>query len=166
MTGHHDALFRREHMVEAILSRCDPGRYPLTDGARQYRGMTLVDIARECLAAVGVAVRGKTSYEIAGEALGYHADGTRLGMTTTSDLPNILANVANKTLRQAYDVAPRTFQPWTRQATAPDFKPRSVLQLGEAPSLKLVTEHGEITLGSFGEGKEAYALATYAAGWR
>ena len=31
------------------------------------------------------------------------------GAMTTSDFPNILANVANKTLRQAYEAAPRTF---------------------------------------------------------
>ena len=33
------------------------------------------------------------------------------------------ANVANKTLRQAYEAYPRTFQPFCRQVTAPDFKP-------------------------------------------
>ena len=41
------------------------------------------------------------------------------GAMTTSDFPNILANVANKTLRQAYEAAPRTFVPFCRQVTAP-----------------------------------------------
>ena len=65
------------------------------------------------------------------------------GAMTTSDFPNILANVANKTLRQAYDAAPRTFVPFCRQVTALDFKPVNRIQLSDIAALQKTNENGE-----------------------
>lgn len=45
--------------------------------------------------------------------------------------------MTNKTLRDAYEAAPRTFQPIARRATAADFKDMHRVQLGEAPQLDL-----------------------------
>ena len=95
--------------------------------------------------------------ELAGEALGTRA----AGAMSTSDFPIILANVANKTLRQAYASSPRTFASWARRATITDFKPVSRTQIAGAPDLEKVLESGEFKYGSIGEGKETYALATY-----
>jgi len=78
-----------------------------------------------------------------------------------SDRPNVLANVANKSLRQAYESAPRTFTPWARQTTAPDFKLMSKVSLSDAPALEKVTENGEFKRGAVTDGKETYQLATY-----
>ena len=78
-----------------------------------------------------------------------------------SDLPFILANVANKTLRAAYDSTPRTSTAWARQATITDFKPVQSTQLGGAPDLQRVPESGEFSYGTIGEGREVYALLTY-----
>ncbi|MBF0214595.1 MAG: hypothetical protein HQM00_13705, partial [Magnetococcales bacterium] len=77
------------------------------------------------------------------------------------DFPGILANVANKTLRTAYEAAPRTFQPFCRQVTANDFKAMNRVQLGEAPALNKVNEGGEYKRGPLGEGKESYRVETY-----
>ena len=74
-------------------------------------------------------VRGLSRDEIATRAL-----------HTTSDFPAILAAVTNKTLRDAYEAAPRTFPPIARRATAADFKDMHRLQLGEAPQLEKVNE--------------------------
>ncbi|MBF0629333.1 MAG: peptidase U37, partial [Magnetococcales bacterium] len=93
---------------------------------------------------------GETRYELATRAL--HSE---------SDFPGILANVANKTLRTAYEAAPRTFQPFCRQVTANDFKAMSRVQLGEAPALDKVNEGGEYKRGPLGEGKESYRVETY-----
>jgi hypothetical protein len=49
----------------------------------------------------------------------------------TGDFSSLLADVANKTLRQAYEEAPQTFKPFVRQVTAPDFKNINRVQLGE-----------------------------------
>ena len=69
--------------------------------------------------------------------------------------------MSNKTLRAAYEAAPQTFAPITRRIGVRDFKPINRMQLGEAPALDQVLEHGEFTHGTIAEGKEAYALATY-----
>jgi hypothetical protein len=84
------------------------------------------------------------------------------GYHSTSDFPSILANVANKTLRMAYETTPRSFGLWARRATIADFKPVQRTQLGGAPSLEKVLESGEIQYGTMGEAKETYALASYA----
>ena len=60
---------RREGMEAGILFRGNPGDSALRDAGREYAGLTLVDIARECLEAVGVKTRGMSRNEIARVAL-------------------------------------------------------------------------------------------------
>jgi len=81
---------------------------------------------------------------------------------STSDFPLILANVANKTLRAAYEAYNQTFRPFVRVVTLADFKTVSRTQLGDAPQLLRVAEGAEIQRGTIGEAREQYALATYA----
>ena len=85
------------------------------------------------------------------------------GYHTTSDFVAVLADVANKTLRQAYEEAPRTFTPIARRVTASDFRNVNRTQIGEMPNLLLVTEHGEYKRVTMSDAKESYALKTYGA---
>lgn len=140
---------RSELMSEAILHRANPGS-KLSDGARQYAGMTMVDVCRDILESAGIKTRGMDRMQIATRAF-----------QGTSDLTNVLANVANKSLRKAYDAAPRTFTSWARQATAADFKTISRVSLSDAPALTKVDANGEYTRGTVTDGKETYELATY-----
>ncbi len=142
----------------ALLHRHDPQTYKLDEGAREYRGMTLMEIGRDLLKRRGVDTRGMSKSEVAGTMLGLE---TRGGLHSTSDFANIVLNVANKTLRQAYDAAPQTFKPFARQVTAPDFKTIARVQLGDAPTLDKINESGEFKRGTVSDGKEQYALATY-----
>ncbi|WP_349361231.1 Mu-like prophage major head subunit gpT family protein [Stappia sp.] len=80
---------------------------------------------------------------------------------STSDFPEILAAVTNKTLRQAYEAYPRTFPLFCRQVLATDFKAMHRVQLGEAPQLLKVGESGEFKRGTLGESKESYRIETY-----
>lgn len=154
-TGAADAAYR-DAMCEALLHRHNPGRAQLTDRAREFRGLTLLELARHALDRRGIATRGMSKMELATEALI-----GRSGLHSTSDFPLILANVANKTLRAAYDTTPRTFTAWARQAVITDFKPVARNQLGGAPDLLRVPESGEFTYGTIGESREVYALVTY-----
>ena len=142
----------------AMLHRHDPKTYTLDEGAREYRGMTLMEIGRDILKRRGVDTRGMSKSEVAGTMLGIE---TRGGLHSTSDFSNIVLNVANKTLRAAYEAAPQTFKPFSRQVTAPDFKTIARVQLGDAPTLDKVNESGEFKRGTISDGKEQYALATY-----
>lgn len=153
-SGAADAQYR-DAITEALLHRFDPAANRMSDRARDFRGMTLLELARHALERGGISTRGLGRMELAGIALG------RSGLHSTSDFPFILANVANKTLRRGYESTPRTFAIWARQRTLVDFKQVSVVQLSGAPSLLQVPESGEIQYGTMGEGREQYALLTY-----
>ena len=149
---------RRAAAIEnALLHRADPVANPLTDDGRDFRGMSLIELARDALEARGVRTRGMSKMEVAARALELRTG----GLMSTSDFPIILSNVANKTLRQAYEAAPQTFRPLVRETTVSDFKPVTRAQLGEAPSFDQVGEHGEFTRGSIGEAGESYRILTY-----
>jgi len=144
---------RRELVGNAIEHRLNP-KAKLEDGAREFRGMSLLEIGRELLQARGESVRGLSKMQLAAKVLerGYHS---------TSDFPLILANVANKRLRGAYELAPKTFEPICNRVTLPDFKTASVLQLGQAPALEHIPEGAEYKAGTFGENRAQYGLLTY-----
>jgi len=149
---------KRAHVIEAaLMHRVDPVANPLPDGGDEFRGMSLTDLARDALEASGVNTRGMSKYEVASEALAYRGG----GMHTTSDFTVILGNTVNRTLRAAYEAAPQTFRPFTRETTVSDFKAVTRAQLGEAPQLEKVNEHGEFKRGTIGEGSESYKIATF-----
>ena len=133
-------------MEAALLHRYDPGRFALSEPAREWRGLSLIEMARGWLEAEGVRVRGLSRDEVATRAL-----------HSTSDFPAILAGVTNKTLRSAYDTAPRTYPAIARRTTVADFKLVHRLQLGEAPQLEKVNQSGEFKRGTIGEAHETTA---------
>lgn len=148
--GRDERITRRDAVANALLHRYSPTLFQLEDAARQYRGMTLLELARESLGNSGVNTRGLSRDEVATRAL-----------HSTSDFPEILSAVTNKTLRQAYDAYPRTFALFCRQVLATDFKSMHRVQLGEAPQLLEVGESGEFKRGTLGESKESYKVKTY-----
>jgi len=109
----------------------------------------LIDFARSSVEARGIKTEGMYPMAIAERAF-----------MATSDLPVILSNVANKSLRTAYEAAPRTFTKWARRTTAPDFKTINRIFMSDAPKLEKVTENGEFKRGVVSEGQETYQLAT------
>ena len=150
MGGMDERQTRRDAVEAALLHRFDPSRFDLPEPAREWRGYSLLELARAFLETDGTRVRGLSRDEIATRAL-----------HSTSDFPEILAAVTNKTLRDAYQAAPRTFPAIARRASASDFKDIRRLQLGEAPQLEKVAENGEFKRGTMGEGKESYRVETY-----
>lgn len=161
-------LKKREAMENALMHRAAPGLAPLTDDGKMFRGYTLMELGRLCLEEAGIDTRGLGKMELAMMVTGGHdrhgkaiLETRAPGYHTTSDFPNVLANVAQKTLRAAYDSTPRTFTQWAKKATMSDFKPVSRVALGGAPDLIRVPESGEFTYGTMGEAKETYALLTY-----
>lgn len=139
---------RNEMMQESLLHRANPS-HKLPEGARQFAGLSLIELAKESLKTVGTDTRGLDRMQVATRAF-----------QGTSDFSNLLANVANKSLRKAYEAAPRTFLPWARQTTAPDFKSIARVAISDAPALTSVTENGEFTRSTITDGKETYQLAT------
>lgn len=146
-----ETVNRRAAMVNALLHRANPSIIKIEDHARQFAGFTLRELMRKCLEIRGVRTDG----------MSVNAMWERT-FQSGSDLPAIVLDAANKSLRQAYQGSPRTFVPFTRRATAPDFKTVNRIMLSGAPSLLEVKSGGEIKRGNVSDGKETYALATYA----
>ncbi|GGG48049.1 hypothetical protein GCM10008026_31630 [Chelatococcus composti] len=143
---------------QAIVTNDEASR-TLVAAAREWRGMSLLEMGRAFVEDThGVRLRGLSKRELAGVLLGL----TRAaGMMSTSDFPNLLANVASKRLRDAYRAAPQTWRPLCRQSNAPDFKERAIVQLAGMPEFQRVREGGEYTYASLSESVERYSIATY-----
>lgn len=141
---------RRGLMTNALLHRADPGRVKLEDGARQFAGYTLRELMRKCLELRGIKTEGMSVNRM-----------WERTFQSGGDLPQIVLDAANKSLRAAYESTPRTFVPWCSRGTAPDFKNMHRIQLSGAPSLLAVGAGGEFKRGAVTDGKETYALTTF-----
>jgi hypothetical protein len=137
--------------------------------SREFRGLSLTEMARKYFLALGcrkvetmnkvqlatfMMSRGEIAAAMPGVYLAH----------STGDFPYILADSMGKVLRQEYKLAPHTWERWARRGTAPDFKEIKKIQLSEASDLAVVPEGDEIEYGTLTEGREVYALKTYAKG--
>jgi hypothetical protein len=141
----------------ALMHRIAPHKVKLDEVGQRFAGMGLREMARAFLEAQGVRTGGWSPSKLAEEALRVR------NANSSSDFPNILANVAKKTLLQNYDAiaAKQSFRPLVKVGYNPDFKQSYRVRAGEMPSLVKTTEGAEVTSGSMGESKETVQLATY-----
>lgn len=158
---------RRAGITGALLERFEPGCWKfnertmsfdysrernqkLFEGSRPYVGLSLLDVAKECLDAVGIRWKMRSKGEIA-----------RLAFQSTSDFPLILADSANKSLRAGYELSDSQWRLIAARRTASDFKTMYELTLDQSSRLEQVPESGEFTRGALVEGRESWALKTY-----
>jgi hypothetical protein len=160
--GEEKADVLKRGIVNAVMHKVDP-KVALTEDGRSFRGMSLTQMGAECLELAGIKTRGMTKMEIANKVLS-HDFHIRAGAHGTGDFASLLADVANKTLRKAYEESPQTFKPFVRAVTAPDFKNINRVQLGEFANLELVGEHGNLQYGTISDGKELFKILSYAKG--
>ena len=134
--------------------------------AREFRGMSLYEMAKCYLQQIGCDTTGLSKIDVCKAVFSYR-EMTRLSggsfNHSSDDFPSILADVANKTLRQGYVETPAQWPAFCRRSTAPDFKQVNRTQLGEFGNLNAVNENGEVEFVTIGDGKEVFTLSTYAA---
>jgi len=138
----------RAAMSEAIQHRCGTVA-TLSEGAREFRGLTLVEMARQALEMRGVRTAGMDRMELVQRSM------------TQSDLPNIYLDAMYKTLTNSYQAEPRTFLSLGRRVSLSDFRVNHRVKLSEAPSLERRNEAGEFKYGKFSDAKETIQLHTY-----
>lgn len=138
----------RKMVANAILHRHGIVK-ELDDGAREWRAMSTMDIAKELLRARGENVRG-SMHDVAERAL-----------HTTSDFPIILGDITRQTLLNAYGLYENTFQLFATKTTLSDFRETKVLDIGSAPDLLPKGESGEFKSGTVRESAEGMKLQTY-----
>jgi hypothetical protein len=151
-----------EQIVEALCARIDPNYKPdakLAAGVQRWQHRRLPRMVEELARVQGIELGHLPEREIARMAI------TGRGMErlthTSSDFPYLLASALNKVLALNYAEAPRTFAPWTRSYTTPDFKQISLLGLSEADDLVAIPEAGPFPLKSLSEAREVVTPAKY-----
>jgi ATP-dependent protease ClpP protease subunit len=133
---------------------------PVTLDGGNFRGMTLLDIARDVLEREGVSVRGMTPMQVAKAVTTVRADGRGLG--TRSDFPVLLENVLHKMLLAAYAIAPDKWRKFCAVGSVQDFRDHPRLRIGSLSQLSELLETGEFAQMHFPDAKkEVIKAKTY-----
>ncbi|MFI0476272.1 prohead protease/major capsid protein fusion protein [Paracoccus jiaweipingae] len=151
---HTDPALIAARAGEALYARSHPD-HQLSEPARPFAHMSLVDHARASLQRAGLSTTGMSLDTIITRAtagIGYHS---------TSDFPTIMGEAVNRELRRAYQAAPSGMRQVARQSTIRDFRAKSAIALGGLSQLTKVAEGGEYTYGTIKEGRESYRLETF-----
>ncbi|MGI5839292.1 MAG: prohead protease/major capsid protein fusion protein [bacterium] len=141
----------REAASDAILLRGGLKVEKPADGAREYRGMRLRDLAVDCLVRAGRA----NAHRLDDDAL------FREAITPDSQFTGILSNAVNKSMATAYRAAQTTYQLWTGRGSSPDFKATTHYQISEAGDLLPMTQSGEFKFDEMQDQGVNKALATF-----
>lgn len=134
---------------DALILRSGASLEKPAPGATDLRGYGLREMAREALRHAGLSTGGDV-LTMVGRAL------------TSSDLPAILGNVANKSLLLGFEQAGETYGDWVdTTGSLSDFKTADLVRAGETQDLDEIGEDGEFKYDKLGDRKEQVKLATY-----
>ena len=111
--------------------------------AGEFRGMTLVDMARRCLEAANIKTAGMDRQQMVGRALTMREVAGSGIAATTGDFPNILENILYKVLLAQYAVTPDTWRIFCKVGSVADFRVNKRYRLGTFGSLDSLNEAGE-----------------------
>lgn len=155
-TGLDAGTKKRMAVENALLHRIYPSKFSLDAGAREFRGMTMVEIGRELLSERGINTRGLDRSEVAKMVFNR--------AHSTSDFPLLFEGVINKMLRAQYEFAPEFWDKIARQTSVDDFRARGLYSAGVANGMKKIPEGGEIKYTTLKESKEQIRVETFGEG--
>ncbi len=147
---------KRAAVQNALLHRIYPAKFSLDAGAREYRGMTLVELGKELLAEQGINTRGMDKMAV--------ADRVFKRSQSTGDFPLLFEGVINRMLREPYEFAPEYWDKIARQTSVSDFREKGLYMVGGANGMKKVAEGGEIKYTTLKESKSTIRVESYAEG--
>ncbi len=124
--------------------------FQVGDGIREYRGSTLLDMARESLELAGISHRGMDKSEIAVRA--FHS---------TSDFPLLMASIQRVSLKAAYGEEVQTWRPLAEQRNLPDFRDMKEIEVGGQILPEEIKEGGEYKTGTIQEQQGSWNLSEY-----
>lgn len=123
----------RSAAADGLLMRCGVAVQKPADGANEFRGMSIKDIAVECLMRSG----DTKAHRLGNEQL------FRRSMIPDSAFVSIADDVANRTVLAAQQTAPTTFQLWTSKSSQPDFRPTHIYEVSDGGDLEEIPQNGE-----------------------
>ncbi len=141
----------REAASDAILLRGGKLIEKPAAGAKEYRSLSLRELAVDCLLREGKANARKLDNDTL----------FREALSPNSQFSAILSNAVNKTMSIAYMAAAPTFQQWCGRGSNPNFKPSTHYQISEAGDLIRMTQSGEFKFDEMSDNGVSKALATF-----
>ncbi len=139
----------KEAMTNALAVRA--GVVTLDQNGRDFKGMSMAEMARAALHERGVSTYGMDRMEMIGAAFTH----------TSSDFTHVLSDVARVALLKGYDESEETFQKWTKKGTLSDFKVSKRVGLESFPTLDEIPDGGEYQAATLNDTGEQIQLATY-----
>lgn len=136
--------------LDYLKVRSGLGTLDDTPAAREYRGTTLLDMARESLETAGINARGMDKSEIAVRA-----------MHSTSDFPLLMASIQRVSLKAAYGAEVQTWAPLAEQRNLPDFREMKEIEVGGQMLPEEIKEGGEYKTGTVQEQSGSWSLTEY-----
>lgn len=132
----------RQRASDALMMRAGVHVEAPADGAAQMRGMSLRDLAIECLARDGQ----DTMTLLRMDPSEMYGTLCRQFYNPTAAFPAILDNTIKKSIVQLYNQVPTTFQAWTAKGSLKDFKPTPDHEyvIGGTGDFLKVPENGEL----------------------
>ena len=142
----------RQAAVDGLLMRSGMEVERPSENAEQMRGLSLRDLAIECMAREGL---GTTASLLRMSKDDLWNMACRQFFNPTAAFPAILDNTIRKAIVQRYQAVPTTFQVWTTKGSVTDFKPTKdheylaggageFLRVGEGGELKHDTPQTEL----------------------
>jgi HK97 family phage prohead protease len=150
--GAEAALLSRSGQMDKIQTAVKRGSMKAIEtDPGEFRGYSLVDLAKEALERRGINVRGMRKIELVAKAFTFRAS----GMATTSDFAILLENVTNKALQAGYEFAPDSWSRFCRKGSVNDFRANNRYRVGSFGTLDALNEHGEFKNKSIPDGEKA-----------
>lgn len=154
--GAEDSDKFRAAASDALLMRAGRSPEKPAAGAPELRSLRMRDLAVECLQRAGI----EGAHRMRDEEL------LKRALSPDTTFQSILSNAANKTLSQAYQEAPTTFQYWTGKGSNSDFKAAEHYRISEAGELQRTAQNALIPYdAAMKDEKVTKAILTYAERW-
>ncbi|HFD14688.1 MAG TPA: Clp protease ClpP [Rhodospirillales bacterium] len=138
--------------VEQLVTKAGIRENELDPG--EFRGMTMVELARELLERAGMRTRGMSKSELVSQALRQRRIFAAITQST-SDFAVLLEDAMHKTLLGAYRTQRITWPEWARRGTVSDFRSHGRYRTGLFPRLDRLQEAGLISYKAVPDGEKA-----------
>lgn len=167
VNGNHDITAgkegiekKREAAEQSVLNRIDSKAFPLdkVQGAREFRGLAVHEIAKEFLVERGGNTRMLSKEGIADMIFSGQRD------MATGDFPLLLENVMNKALRGEYQYAEEFWSMIARETSVSDFKAKSLYQVDSSNGMAELPEGDEIKYGKLLEARQQISVKSFGEG--
>ena len=135
---------------QALLVRAGLEKLDQKDG-NDFRGFTLLELARRCVELSGGNTRGMDKMALVGRAI----------TSSGGDFPNLLAGTARKAMLRGYEESGEVFQEFVRIGNLGDFKSLDLVGLSAFGDLEEIKPNDEYRHGRMSDRKESIQLTTY-----